>query len=136
MKERQAGFQGDGKCNSHQPLKVSTCRRGGNEKGTGEVPFHDAGHLCEMAPAGGSDAGSHGQDVSDVCAQEGRVLLQQGAHAHELGTLRKDGEGSITPIKIDFANTLSCSTPQYHPYNNSLKEELRPRPWLFLHHII
>lgn len=100
---------------------MSTCRRVGNKKGTGEVPLHDAGHLCKMAPAGGGDAGGHGQYVSDVGAQESRVLLQQGAHAHELGTLRKDGEASITPIKIYFANTLSCFTPHHHPYNNFLK---------------
>lgn len=44
-----------------------------------------------MAPAGGSDAGGHRQDVPDVRAQQRRVLLEQGADAHQLRACKKQG---------------------------------------------
>lgn len=67
---------------SHQSQKINTCPHLGNKVSTSEVPFHNAGHLCKMPPASGSNAGCHGQYISNVCAQKGCVLLQQGTNPH------------------------------------------------------
>ena len=87
--QRAAGYQAMTNCNSHHSLKI-TCAQAADRNRTSEVPFHDAGHLGKVAPAGGRDAGGHRQNVPDVGAQEGRVLLQQGTHPHELGTLEEE----------------------------------------------
>lgn len=51
---------------------------------TCEVSLDDMGHLCEVAMAAEGDAGGHRQDVPDVSAEQGDVLLQQRAHAQDL----------------------------------------------------
>lgn len=42
---------------------------------TCEVSLDDVGHLCKVAVAVEGDAGGHWQDVPDVGAQQGDVLL-------------------------------------------------------------
>ena len=56
---------------SYQSPKINTGRHLGNKVSTSEVPFHNAGHLCKVPPAGGSNAGCHRQYVANVCAQKG-----------------------------------------------------------------
>lgn len=115
---------------------------GRKRESTGEVPFHNAGHLCEVPPAGGGDAGGHGQCVPDVRAQKGRVLLQQGANPHQLRTLKEDLENLILARKISCVNELNCSTIPLAflhllPTISSNRNYFSPlNPWLFLYHMI
>lgn len=95
---------------SYQSSKINTCRHLGNKVSTSEVPFHNAGHLCKVPPAGGSNAGCHRQYVSNVCAQKGCVLLQQGPNPHQFRTWRGDVENFICTIKIYLVNQLHCFT--------------------------
>lgn len=97
---------------SYLSLKINKCLKVGYKKGTSEVPFHNAGHLCKVPPAGGSNAGCHRQYISNVCAQKGCVLLQQGTNTHKLRTLKKDLENFIFTIKIYFVN----KSHWFHPH--------------------